>query len=345
MRMLESGIFKRKPRQAALLKGIVEIGLDTGEVTETLLREKVYPQHDSDSSIIRTQMKQLEETTEEYYSGPGEDDPILIFLEGWLQPVKARRQAGWNYMPTFRYNPLNRWTRTYMAAWIKLNSGNLNMIPEAMAAFSEVVNHDPYYVDAWLALGDGYCWTVMLFLHSKPEERADCLQKAADCVKVAKELAPDSWHTHATNAFLSMVRGEPDETDREFAAAIELNRLMTESHPAYPLFRIAMGDATGSEFMESRALELVGNPIAQALHARMLEWAGRIEEAEKFYREALGLVPNNGLCHWGLSRFLEKQGRCEEAALHRKRAEILMDPVDYQLWQDFGKAINEEDPG
>jgi tetratricopeptide (TPR) repeat protein len=71
--------------------------------------------------------------------------------------------------------------------------------------------------------------------------------------------------------------------------------------------------------------------------------AGRLDEAEEYYREALELDPNSGLCHLGLSRLLEQQGRLDEAKLHSQRAEVLIDPNDYLLWQDFGDFINDED--
>jgi tetratricopeptide (TPR) repeat protein len=173
----------------------------------------------------------------------------------------------------------------------------------------------------------------MLILLDKPEKRREALDEAAKCVEIAAVLAPDSWHTHATRAFAFGLRGDLDDSGREFQAAITANRLMTEGHPGYLLFRIAELGAASGDLLESRAVELMGNPAAQAMHGRMLELAGRSDEAEIYYKEALALDPNAGLCHLGLSFFYEKQGRADEASVHAKRAEVLMAPADYRAWQ------------
>src|SRR5580658_1741102 len=83
-RMIESDVFTRRPKQARLLKGLVEIALEEGQVTEKRLREVVYPKSDPESSLVRRQVKQLETTCTEYYAGPGRDDLVSIFLEGWV---------------------------------------------------------------------------------------------------------------------------------------------------------------------------------------------------------------------------------------------------------------------
>jgi tetratricopeptide (TPR) repeat protein len=340
-RMLESDVFARRPKQAALLKGMVDIALDEGEVTEKRLREVVYPEHDENSSIIRTQVKQLKTTSAEYYSGPGRDDLLHIFLAAWTQDESTRRQAGGNYMPSFEYNLRNDLTRIYLSALVKMNGGNISLIPDAMAAFSDIVNQDPDYVDAWLSLGDAYCWMSMLILRDQPLERSETLENAAKCVEAGGALAPDSWHADATRAFISMCLDDWANAALKFTVAMRSNRPMTESYPPYLLFRLALGE--GSDLTESRALELTGNPWAQAIHGLFLEKSGRLDEAEIYYRQALDLDPNGGLFHWGLSSVLVKQGRLDEATVHSQRAEVLLSREEYLKWRELGRAIDEED--
>lgn len=341
VRMLESDVFVRRPSQAALLKGIVEIALDEGEVREKRVREVVYPQHEPDSPVIRLQIRSLKDTTAEYYTGPGKDDLVLIYLESWTQTEKQRRQAGWNYKPTFEYAFRHELTRAYMGAWVKMHGGNLTLIPEAMATFYEIVEKDPLYVDAWLALGDAYCWSAILVLFDKPDDRREALDEATKCVEIAAKIAPESWHTHATRGFVSAAQGNSDDAWSEFKAALTANRLMTEGHPGYLLFHMATLGAESADFLESKAAELMGNSSAQAMHGRMLEWSGRMDEAEFYYKEALALDPNAALCHLGLGLFYQRQGRADEARIHIKRAEALMAPEDFKAWQAFGDYYNE----
>jgi tetratricopeptide (TPR) repeat protein len=53
-------------------------------------------------------------------------------------------------------------------------------------------------------------------------------------------------------------------------------------------------------------------PVRHTLGAVLLE-AGRAEDAERVYREALSIHPNNGWCLIGLAQALRAQGRDEEA--------------------------------
>jgi Tfp pilus assembly protein PilF len=206
-----------------------------------------------------------------------------------------------------------------------------------MAEFSEILQQDHDYVDAWLGLADGYCWMAKVVLFDKPEERKEALDTAADCVRIADGLDPDSWHTHATRAFLCASLGKDDDARREFARALKSNRLMTEGHPAYLLFCIAHEDLAKGAFVQSRAFELMGNPATQAMHGLILERSGHPAEAEVHYKEALALNPNCGLCHQAFSHFLKRQGRLDEADVHGKRAEVLLDPDHYQLWVAFSE--------
>lgn len=187
-RMMESDIFVRRPSQGALLRGVVKIPLDEGEVTEKRVREVVYAKHDQASSIIRVQIRQSEKTCVEYYSGAGRDDLVQIFLEDWTKPEKARRQAGWNYKPTFAYNLRHKLTGAYIGAWTKMTSGSPEMIPHALVAFSRILKQDREYVDAWLAMGDAYCWIATLILFDKPTERVEALHEAEKCV-----ATPANW--------------------------------------------------------------------------------------------------------------------------------------------------------
>jgi tetratricopeptide (TPR) repeat protein len=345
--MLESDVFQRCPGQSAVLQGIVEIALNEKSVTAARLYEVVFPR-EMEPSNVRVQAKNLALTTAKYYMGPGKDDLVLIYLESWTKDKKERKQAGDNYKPTFAFNLQHRLTRMYFTAWTKMCGGIISRIPEAMADFGQIVQEDPEYADAWLAIGDSCCWMAMLGYPDDPGKAAEAIEKAAQVLGIATELAPDSWHTHATRAFVNSSHGRFDDARKDYAKALRVNRVMTEGYPPFLLFLIGDQQMDAGDFIESKALELIGNPTAQGLHGRLLDWAGKPEEAEKSYREALALDPNNGLCHLGLSRLLEKEGRKDEAAKHAKRAAILMES-DYEtlltLEEHFTRKFSDSTEG
>ena len=71
-------------------------------------------------------------------------------------------------------------------------------------------------------------------------------------------------------------------------------------------------------------------PVRHSLGAVLMR-AGRVEEAEKTYREDLARWPENGWSLWGLARSLERQGKRAEAADAQARFQASWARADVKL--------------
>ncbi|TAL02466.1 MAG: tetratricopeptide repeat protein [Rhodospirillaceae bacterium] len=70
-----------------------------------------------------------------------------------------------------------------------------------------------------------------------------------------------------------------------------------------------------------------------------LHEAGRLDEAEKFYRKAMAINPSNGLLHSNLGVLYYAQGRIDDAIVMQKRA-IALDPGLGISHNNLGVALN-----
>ena len=129
-RMLANNILAKAPKQAAILRFVVEGALRGNEVTEKKIADQVFGGYDLDSAKVRVDVRLLRSRMRDYYAGPGNDDLVVITL-----PV------GPAYRPAFAYSIKSACLLNYRRGLMHLSDPLRSelTIREAIGAFEEVV--------------------------------------------------------------------------------------------------------------------------------------------------------------------------------------------------------------
>jgi len=195
----------------------------------------------------------------------------------------------------------------------------------------------------------------------------DQLDQAIEAIRHALEFddtAPDYWEflinslirtEQNPQALAAAIRAQgkfPDQPEIQFLFALAsyhvtespLSRLalrnLQEADPADPRVLLAEGLAQRKEGNSAEATAIFrkaaarGVPDAHLLLGILLREAGEIAEAEKEYREAERVNPNNGQALMEMAKVLTEKGDLEGALTRLKRAVELMPStpaVHYQL--------------
>jgi Flp pilus assembly protein TadD len=133
---------------------------------------------------------------------------------------------------------------------------------------------------------------------------------------------------------LNYCDGDLDNAGKEFDTALALDRQSTVSRGWYTQYLFAVG-------RQEEALQLVGlyaderadNAQAHGLHGIYLTQAGKYEEAEKVFAQALHLDRNCWAAHYGMAKLCIVTGRGHQAKEHTKRLEALVEPAEYEDMQ------------
>lgn len=193
--------------------------------------------------------------------------------------------------------------------------------------YEEAVKTDPRFAEAWSALSD--VW-VTQSVFGPPSGRAYAAERAADCARRAIELQPANAEAHSTlgliaaqrdydlaaaedalrratasdpgyvdaRANLAMVlsmRGEADDSLREFAAAQQLDPAMLEASSVLPML-----------YFQAR----------------------RYEDARARYGDLLAIDPQSRPAIWGmLSTYIAQKNWAEAMALTARVGQIPIDGV------------------
>jgi serine/threonine-protein kinase len=195
--------------------------------------------------------------------------------------------------------------------WNKRGQPNLM---KAIAAFSEALDRDPAFAQAYSALGDSY---VQLGYGSflAPDDAFPKARAAAE-----KALALDSTlaEPHAALGFVHFYFDwDWPAAEREFEIAIGRNPSYATAHEWYGLFLAAMGRFDEAQAEERRAENLDPLSVAVASTAGwVLHYSGKQPEAERQLRIALRADSTFGLAQLYMGRVLQFQGRLDSALAH-----------------------------
>jgi tetratricopeptide (TPR) repeat protein len=192
-------------------------------------------------------------------------------------------------------------------------------LPEALAATEEALRLDPKLVPA-------------LTLKAKLAMAAFRLDVARQCLEQALALDPRAPYTQFLYGLVAYMGNDAKEALPRFRKARQLN-------PTDPRAALYLGLTIESLGQPGEALSLYEEAVrleraAGELHgetllpgARLLLLLGRLEECERWIRQAMKLSPDSRDVHFECARLLLKKGHAAQAAAEGETALGLSDGV------------------
>ena len=207
----------------------------------------------------------------------------------------------------------------------------LTLLPTSATPLAEVANdHRPFL--PFIGLVFAAAWSVRLWwTRAATEPRARILATSA----IAAVLIASAVGVHARN---EVWRSE--ETlwqDVTLKSPTNGRGLMN-----YGLTRMEAGDYTGAISYFERALVYV--PAYFLAHTNLAiayGGVGRSDDAEREFREAIGLAPDDSRAHYYYGRWLRSVGRANEAVVELQRAAAL-NPLDSLAQQELARALTDQ---
>jgi serine/threonine-protein kinase len=171
-------------------------------------------------------------------------------------------------------------------------------IEPARAAFEEALALDPSYALAHAGLADA-CWYLALWGIRPP---AGVIPRAREAAQRALELAPDLAEAHYARACIAFSQDYDVPTfRREFARAVELNPGYIQARCGRALYDLTFHRGDFAAALAESGSALRDDPLsayATTIHAMVLCFAGRAEEAVAHAVRATELDPQSVVAWW-----------------------------------------------
>jgi tetratricopeptide (TPR) repeat protein len=192
-------------------------------------------------------------------------------------------------------------------------------LPEALAAVDEALRLDPKLVPA-------------LTLKAKLAMAASRLDVARRCLEEALALDPRAAYAQFLYGLEAYLGNELKEALPRFRKARQLSPNDPRAALYLGLTVESLGQPVEAMFLYEEAVRLersAGEPHAETLlpGARLLLLTGRLEECERWLRQALKLSPDSRDAHFELARLLLKKGDAAQAAAEGETALRLSEGV------------------
>ena len=314
-RVLSSGGFARNDRLSQFLRFVVEKHLEgrDGELKESVLGVEVFgrqPGFDPKiDGIVRTEAIRLRARLDKYYASEGHADVLIITVpKGGYRPVILERAVP-HQAPTGRTRP--SWTLGLAVAAAVLLSATAGVTWSRRSAVPVAVHE---------ANAEAY----ELYLRGReqmatfPSQNRPIAPTAIGYYEQAIAMDPGYALAYAglADTYLAVEKNigtapmlSPDllaEAKTAAATALELDPMLSEAHGS-------MG----------------------SILAREYAW----QDAERHFRRAIELDPNNALAHLGLGfEVLLMQGRVDEA-IEEARWAVRLDPLSAHTNTEYGRAL------
>ena len=202
------------------------------------------------------------------------------------------------------WKPGTRAQYFYMAGTALQNDGdNDKAIPYLQQAYAE----DPTLTDAALFLGDAY----------REQE------KYAEAEQIYRELLTKEAHNGSLELWLGEVltlQGKAAEARSHLERAVALSPKLFEARMGLGVLLSQQGEMDAAKAQFEAANGLKAHPAVKVMLATFAVAEGKSAEAEKLYREALALEPDNPRVNIGLAEILANSGRLEEARAPLEKA-------------------------
>jgi TolB-like protein/Tfp pilus assembly protein PilF len=228
--------------------------------------------------------------------------------------------------------------------WNKRTGADLR---RAIDYFSQAIENDPKYAQAYSGLAD--CYSSLGFGFDvgslAPKE---AMRKAKAAALKALEMDDTLAEAHTSLAFTKLnYDWDWSGAEREFKRAIELNPNYDNAHHWYSHYFTAMGQTEESLAESKRALELDQLGLIMNEH---LGWhyfyARQYDLAIEQFRKTLEMDPNYGLTHWYLGMAYEQKAKYVEALAELQKGKDLLKEnvgVEADLGHTYAVSGNREE--
>ncbi|AFT87434.1 tetratricopeptide repeat protein [Paraburkholderia phenoliruptrix] len=168
-------------------------------------------------------------------------------------------------------------------------------LDDALEQYRLAIASNPAFVDAHLNLGTAL-------------GKLGRFAEALACYRDALRLDPTSAEAHFNAGNAHNAQGEHEAAVASFERALALRPDYAEAHVNLGSAIGKRGDYAGAEAHYRRAVVLQANPTNLVCLGGSLGAQGRLDEEEKFYREALAQDPGYADAHQNLAWLLLKRG-------------------------------------
>ena len=322
-------------------KGVMEIGRELG--VDYLLEGSV--RRDARRVRITAQLVDVGSQTQLWTETYERDVSDVLMLQrdvagriaqslagGVLSPVLARATRR---SPTFAAYELALRGRAYR------QQATEPAVRECVAMFEQAVALDAEYAAAHAGLAD--CYRLLGGPGWEVGPPAELLEQARLAADHALDIDPELPEGYAARG---MVRFTYDwdlpAADRDLSRAIALNPSYARAHQYRSAVLMTMGRFDEAVASARRAQEL--DPLSATEGTTLavrLYYAGRLEDAERQFRQVLQAHPAFPVVHWGLGETYRQMGRHGDAVGELRRAvELAQGSLYMRAWLAHALAVS-----
>jgi serine/threonine-protein kinase len=214
-------------------------------------------------------------------------------------------------MMTKRYTENTEAYRSYLEGRYWWNKRSKEGFERAIELFSEAIEQDPLYAQAYAGLADTYL-LLAAYYHRPPD---DAIPQARASAQKALEIDDALAETHTSLGWIKMVYDwDWAGAETEFKRAIKLNPNYATAHHWYGHFLSIQGrlDEGLEEMGKAQTLDPLSPQITTSV-GEVFWYKGQYDEAIEQLRRALEMDPNLPDANWLLTLTLWAKGMSEEA--------------------------------
>jgi DNA-binding winged helix-turn-helix (wHTH) protein/tetratricopeptide (TPR) repeat protein len=224
--------------------------------------------------------------------------------------------------------------QNYLQAMILLDQQRPGGTDKAREYLDRAVEIDPNYARAWA--GKAHAYSVMWIPGRpyEPENPGVIYESSMDAAKRALAIDPslsEAYTSLCENKFAYELNYA--EAEKDCKRAIDLDRNSSSARRMYSMLLASRGQSVEALSEIKIAMELEPASLRnQRIHANILYWGRRYNEAIEAYKRLFDLNPDAPATHLYLIRSLERSGREPEALevlikllIHQKKDEATID--------------------
>jgi len=324
--------FRGAASQTKFLTLVVNRALKGKKTSERIIGAELVRGFSKDENTdVRVTASNLRKSLRKYYSGEGREDLVIIALPDPPADRSVKLLPGEAYTPLFFYNPNHTAAKEIKLGEFYLRRGLAKDCDEAINHFAKAFKLAPNSIVAALGAAEALCQAFQVYVGIKEAERQEWLHSASDIIAKTVRMAPGFWRTRAARGYLLTCLKDFMSAEAEFNVALSIDRASTERHLGFLVYLVAVNrDSDFLQLMKKHLDSHVDEISAYAYYGMALLSANRLDDAEKFLKEALEMDRSNHALHVSLALLYASQGRTSEATYHLEFVKPLVDEKSYQ---------------
>src|SRR5271156_6446654 len=240
-RMLAHPLFQAREQQANIFAFVVEGFLAGEKIDELALFVKFYTVEEfkDRSTKVRANVSHMRGLLQEYYDGPGRDDPVIIALPVPKRSSKqkkhykiVKRPPGEAYAPLFSYNPRHKVAQDFALA-DHLSIGTPSQIEQSIWRYDAILKLEPDNPEAVLGMIEALGSQLMHGIYTDESTRAALIASSLALIARLEPASADNWRSHILRGLLHTCGNNLDAARKEFDIALKLDHQGTVNRGWY----------------------------------------------------------------------------------------------------------------